>query len=595
VHEGESDDPRTPFGRSADVTRVGAVLSRARLGELLAEVQQRVEDIVEGTRERMDALLGSVVAVSSGLDLDQTLRRIVQAAIDLVDAQYGALGILGEHGELTDFIYLGIDDATKDLIGDLPTGRGVLGVVIEEGKPLRLEDLSRHSASVGFPPNHPPMRAFLGVPLRARGEVFGRLYLTEKHGGGPFTEEDEAVVQALAGAAGIAVDNARLYDEARRRQRWLEATGEVTAQLLGAGDPTEILRLIAGRALELSGADYAVIALPEDLEAAPEDITELKVAVAAGLDSAVITGRTIPMAGSTAGAVFTDHVPRTVPHLRYDVSQGLEVRFGPALALPLGSGDQVQGVLLVIRAPGAGEFGEQALQVVSSFADQASLALQRAESQAERRELELLADRDRIARDLHDQVIQRLFAVGLSLQGTQRRAKTPGVAERVQDHIDQLHEVIQDIRTAIFDLQVSEVGAGQVRTRLHRVVTELTQDAALRTTVRMSGALDSLSNGLADHAEAVVREAVSNAVRHARAQELTITVSVDDKLVIDVSDNGVGMPSEVAHSGLHNLRQRAQVVGGSCVVGPGEGGGTRLVWAAPLTGARGTDQAPAGG
>ncbi|HEX5402072.1 MAG TPA: GAF domain-containing sensor histidine kinase, partial [Pseudonocardiaceae bacterium] len=376
---------------------------------------------------------------------------------------------------------------------------------------------------------------------------------------------------------------------------WLEASGEVAAQLLGAGDPTEILRLIAGRALELSGADYALIALPEDLEAAPEDITDLKVAVAAGLDSATIAGRIIPVSGSTAGEVFTDHVPRAVPHLRYDVSQGLGVRFGPALALPLGADDQVQGVLLVVRVPGAGAFGEHELQVVSSFADQASLALQRAESQAERRELEVLADRDRIARDLHDQVIQRLFAIGLSLQGTKRRAKTPGVAERVQDHIDQLHEVIQDIRTAIFDLQVNEAGAGQVRTRLHRVITELTQDTALRTTVRMSGALDTLPGGLVEAAEAVVREAVSNAVRHARAQELTVTVSMDDQLVIDVSDDGVGMPAQVAHSGLHNLRQRALAAAGSCVVRPGEGGGTRVVWAAPLTGGSDTDRAPAGG
>jgi signal transduction histidine kinase len=318
------------------------------------------------------------------------------------------------------------------------------------------------------------------------------------------------------------------------------------------------------------------------------------VAVAAGLDAAIITGRTIPVAGSTAGMVFTDHVPRAVPHLRYDVAQGLGVSFGPALALPLGSGDDVQGVLLVVRGPDAGPFDEHELQVVSSFADQASLALQRAESQAERRELELLADRDRIARDLHDQVIQRLFAVGLSLQGTKRRAKTPGVAERVQDHIDQLHEVIQDIRTAIFDLQVNQIGAGQVRTRLHQVITELTQDAVLRTTVRMSGALDTLPAGLVEHAEAVVREAVSNAVRHAKAQDLVVTVSVEDKLVIDVSDDGVGMPAEVARSGLHNLRQRALAAGGSCVVRPAEGGGTRLLWSAPLTGERGTGPAPAG-
>ncbi|HVV19158.1 MAG TPA: GAF domain-containing protein [Pseudonocardiaceae bacterium] len=551
------------------------------MGELLAEVQERIGEIVDSSRERMDALLGSVMAVSAGLDLDTTLRSIVQSAMDLVEARYGALGVLGADGELTDFVYIGIDDATRRLIGDLPTGRGVLGVVIEEGKPLRLADLSQHPASIGFPPNHPPMRAFLGVPVKARGEIFGRLYLTEKRDDLPFTEDDETVVQALAGAAGIAIDNARLFEETTRRQQWLEANAEVTTQLLSAGDPTEILRLIAERAAQLTSADYALIALPDDPDLAPADVTELNVAVAAGLDAVAFTGRKIPVAGSTSGAVFTDRVPRAVPGLAFDPAQGLGLGFGPALVLPLGSDDTIAGVLLVMREPGSAAFGEQELRVVSSFADQASLALQRAETQAARQELEVLADRDRIAQDLHDHVIQRLYAIGLSMQGTQRRAKSPVVAERITGHIDQLHDVIQDIRTAIFDLQDNRAVAGALRGRLHEVINEVTRDAPLRTTVRMSGLLDTVSARLAEHAEAVVREAVSNAVRHARATELMVTVSLDDDLVIDVSDNGVGMPATVARSGLHNLRRRADDVGGTLRVEPGEGGGTRLVWTAP--------------
>lgn len=555
-------------------------MSQVKLGELLIEVQQRIAELVDSTRERMDALLDSVLAVSSGLDLDMTLRQIVQAAMGLADARYGALGVLGTEGQLTDFIYVGIDDATRQLIGDLPTGRGVLGVVIEEGKPLRLADLADHPASVGFPPHHPPMRAFLGVPVKARGSIFGRLYLTEKRDGSPFTEDDEVMVQALAGAAGIAIDNARLYEETSRRQRWLEAAGEVTAQLLGAADATEILRLIASRALEMSGADYTMIALPEGDE---DDVTELVVAVSTGLGSESITGRRIPVADSTSGAVLTDHTPRIVPSLAFDPARGLGVEFGPALVLPLGSDDSVVGILLAVRTPGSAPFGEQELQVVSSFADQAALALQRAESQAAKRELEVFADRDRIAQDLHDHVIQRLFAIGLSLQGTQRRAKSPVVAERITGHIDQLHEVIQDIRTAIFDLQEKQTGAGALRSRLHDVITEVTQDAPLRTTVRMSGPLDLVPAGLAEDAEAVVREAVSNAVRHARAQDVIVTISVADDLVIDVSDDGVGMPETVARSGLHNLHQRAAAAGGTLTVGPGEGGGTRVVFAVPLT------------
>jgi GAF domain-containing protein len=456
-------------------------------------------------------------------------------------------------------------------------------VVIEEGKPLRLDDLSTHPASVGFPPNHPPMRTFLGVPIKGRGEqVFGRLYLTEKNNGSGFTEDDELVVQALAGAAGIAVDNARLYEEARRRQRWLEASGEVTAELLGGTDPTEALRLIAGLAQELTSADYTVIALPEDPEAAPSEISELIVAVCAGLDPDGMTGRRIPLAGSTSGAVFADHVPRNVPSLSFDLADGLGVEFGPALALPLGGGEWVSGVLLAVRAPGSTGFDEHELQVVSSFADQAALALHRAEGQSARRELEVLADRDRIARDLHDHVIQRLFAIGLAMQGTHRLAKSPVVAGRLAEHIELLHQVIQDIRTAIFDLQAGPADSPRLRSRLHEVITELTTDAPLRTTVRLSGPLDVLPADLAQPAEAVVREAVSNAVRHAGARELTITVSVDDNLVIDVTDDGIGIQESVAHSGLSNLQQRATAAGGTLTIDRPAAGGTHLLWTAPL-------------
>lgn len=553
------------------------MLSQSRLRELVTEVQDRVENIVADSRDRMDALLDAVLAVSSGLELDSTLQRIVEAAIDLVDARYGAMGVIAANGGLSQFVSVGIDDAARERIGSLPTGRGVLGVVIEENKPLRLEDLSRHPLSVGFPPNHPPMRTFLGVPVRARGAAYGRLYLTEKNGGQGFTQDDEVMLQALAGAAGVAIDNARLYEAARSRQHWLEATGEVTAELLAGTDTMDALQLIAGRARELSGADYAVIALPEDPDADPGDVTELVVAVSVGMDSDAIIRR-VPIAGSTTGAVFTDHLPRNVAKLAFDLTD----QFGPALALPLGAGESISGVLLAIRLPGSPGFDEQDLQLVSTFADQAALALQRAEIQAAQRELEVLADRDRIARDLHDHVIQRLFGVGLALQSTQRREKSPEQAARLTDHIDQLHDVIQEIRSTIFDLQADPQGAQKLRSILHDVITELTEDVPIRTSVQMSGRVNALPGELSQHLQAVVREAVSNAVRHSAASELGIAVSVGDNVVVDVSDNGTGIPDTVARSGLHNLADRAESAGGSCVVRPRPGGGTTVLWTAPL-------------
>ncbi len=252
--------------RDHTAPQVADQLAHTRMRALLTEVQQRTESIVEGTRERMEALLDAVIAVSSGLDLDATLRQIVHAAMELVDARYGALGVLGADGTLTRFVHAGIDEPTRERVGALPTGRGLLGVVIEDSKPLRLETLSLHPMSAGFPPHHPPMSSFLGAAVRARGEVFGRLYLTEKTTGGPFTDDDEIVVQALAGAAGVAIDNAQLYARARRREQWLQATAEITAQLLAGSDTDTALPLIASRAAELTGADWTLIALPTDTD-----------------------------------------------------------------------------------------------------------------------------------------------------------------------------------------------------------------------------------------------------------------------------------------------------------------------------------------
>jgi len=549
-------------GRGDAAPRVAEPSAQDRM--LLTGIQQRTEAIVGSTRQRMDALLQAVMAVSSGLDLDATLRQIVHAAMDLLDARYGALGVLGPGGLLEQFVHAGIDDTTRDQIGPLPTGHGLLGVVIEGTKPLRLETLSQHPMSAGFPPHHPPMGSFLGAAVRARGEVFGRLYLTEKNTGAPFSDEDEMVVQALAGAAGVAIDNARLYERARRRELWLRATGEVTAQLLSGMNTDQALLLIAGRAAELTGANWALIAVPEDPEATPGEITELTVAVGVGACAELVRGRRIPVSGSTTGAVFSDQVPRSVAGLAFDLAAGLGVALGPALAMPLGTGPALSGVLVAVRSVDSPTFGESELDVLATFADQAGLALQRAENRSAQRELEVLADRDRIARDLHEHVIQRLFGIGLALHGTQRLAKSPAAAARIAEHIDQLNEVVAEVRTAVFDLHTD---AAEMP-RLGGVLSTIIEDITAPT-------------DLAHHAQAVLREAVSNAVRHAHASELTVTITAGADLIIEVTDNGVGMPDTVARSGLHNLSTRARAAGGTLTVDGPAVGGTHLVWAAP--------------
>jgi len=279
--------------------------------------------------------------------------------------------------------------------------------------------------------------------------------------------------------------------------------------------------------------------------------------------------------------VFSDQVPRNVQNLMMS-SPDAGLAAGPALALPLGKDDSQAGVLIAVRRPGSTTFDDHELQVASSFADQAALALQHAQMQLNERELEVVADRDRIARDLHDQVIQRLFAIGLAMNGTHRRTKTPAVAERLADHINQLHEVIQDIRTAIFDLQAGPAAEQKLRATLNNLISDLTADTTIRTTVKMSGPVDSLKGALAHHVQAVVVEAVSNAVRHSRAEDLVIAVSVGEEVSISVTDNGIGMPEIRASSGLRNLEQRATEAGGRLLISSPAGGGTHLAWSAPV-------------
>ncbi|GAA1024626.1 MULTISPECIES: sensor histidine kinase [Amycolatopsis] len=562
--------------------KLSGTLSQLRLRETLRDLQERIELLI-GTRDKMDGLLEAVLAVASGLELDATLRRIVRAAVELGEAHYGALGVLGDDGALAEFVYLGIDAETRARIGHLPEGHGLLGLVIDDAKPLRLTEISAHPASVGFPANHPPMHSFLGVPVRVRDEVFGNLYLTEKKDGAEFTDDDEVIVRALAAAAGIAIENAHLYEQTRLRQRWLGATSEVTTELLGGTDPVDALELIAGRALELTGSDVTMLALPgtgrldvdEDGDSVPAELT---VTVCAG-GGENLTGLRIPVAGTVPGAVFRDRTPRRMAELALLRDRGR----GPALVVPLRAGDHTSGVLIALRDPGSALFETAQLPVLASFADQAALALQLAAQQRAARERDVLSDRDRIARDLHDHVIQRLFAVGLAMQSTQRRTKTPELQRRLQESIDQMHEIVREIRTAIFDLHGGAAGEIRLRNRLHDAIAELTDDAPLHPAVSMAGPLDAVPAQLAEHVEAVVREAVSNAVRHADASALSVSVAVRDEVVrISVTDDGKGLPEGVAPSGLGNLRERAESAGGEFALEARPGGGVRLDWSAPL-------------
>ncbi|HZG91714.1 MAG TPA: GAF domain-containing protein [Pseudonocardia sp.] len=555
------------------------VLSGMRLDELLREVQERLTEIM-ATRDRMQGLLDAVLSIAEDLDLDTTLRRIVQAAVNLVDARYGALGVLGPGGGLTRFLYVGIDDDLRATMGPLPEGKGLLGQLILEPHPLRLDDLSVHQASVGFPPNHPPMRSFLGVPVRVRDAVFGNLYLTEKAGGGGFTASDEVVVEALAAAAGVAVQNADLFEQARSRQRWLEASAEIQGELLaGAGDD-DALALIARRTLELTAADTTAILLDPSGDggtfriralAGPDDTGALGRAVDAA-DSVlreVVDGRTAVLAGPEGDVLSS--VAGLPPHQS-------------VVAVPMQSQESVTGVLVALRHDGGTAFHPGVVPLLASFADQATLALALGERNRTQRKLDVFADRDRIARDLHDHVIQRLFATGLQLQSTLRRIEDATVRERVGQAVGELDQTVREIRTAIFDLHTLDEGtAGGLRRRLLDTAAEAAAGSGLSPAVRISGPVDVLVPAeVGAHAVAVVREGVSNAVRHGHASAVTLTVEASDgHLLVDVTDDGIGIDPTCARSGLRNLEERAHKCGGTLDVRPARPG-TRLVWWVPL-------------
>ncbi|MCT2582612.1 sensor histidine kinase [Actinophytocola gossypii] len=551
------------------------------LDGLLGDLRGRLADIVR-TRDRLQGLLDAVVAVGAGLELEGTLNRIVQTAVELVDARYGALGVLSQDKQerLSEFVTIGVDDDTKATMGDLPEGRGLLGLLIEHPHPIRVGDLTEHPASVGFPPNHPPMRSFLGAPILVRDEVFGNLYLTEKRGAAEFTADDEVVLQGLAAAAGVAVENARLFEQSRMRERWLEAAGEVNAALLGGASNQDALALIASRARELSRSDCALILLAD-----PPD----HVVVRAGAEERGerLVGMRVPADTRLVEAMFHGTGPALIPDVSALLPDGWSAAggdFGPAVAVPLGASNVAGGVLLALRDKGEARYRRDQVPLLASFADQAAVAMALAEQHRAQRMLDVLADRDRIAGDLHDHVIQRLFATGMSLQGTVPRITDDQVRQRVSRAVEQLDETVREIRTSIFDLQTSGLdGSASLRRRMLDIVDELSGDSEVTRSVRISGAVDTLvPEELAVHATAVLREAFSNAVRHSHAGTIVVTVEAGTDLVIDVVDDGVGFPPGVARSGLLGIERRATRWNGTLNVTPGPEGGTRLTWRAPL-------------
>lgn len=549
---------------------------RERAEDLLRDFVARADELLQ-TQERMNGLLSAVVGLAQDLSLETVLDRLVRSACDLVGARYGALGVIGEDRSLSHFITVGIDDEGISSIGDLPTGHGVLGLLIREPVPLRLHDLGQHPIASGFPPNHPPMKTFLGVPVRVRDEVFGNLYLTEKNGGQDFTPEDEDLAMALAAAAGVAIQNARLFDDSRRRQKWLEAGMELSSRLIVTPGPDDVenLDLVADTALKVAEAALAVIAVPgadgtlrcrsslgaQSLQAGQEI-----------RDSAIVSS--VMETGESAMArdprqIFDDNVAE---------------KLGAVLVCALGHSNSGNGVLVLARPPGAASFTQAEVESSALFSSRIGLALDLARVHALREQNLLFSDRERIARDLHDLVIQRLFASGLSIQSLRRYSPDPVAHERIAAVTTELDDTIRILRDTVYSLRTGDANRKPLTGRILKVVEENSRGYSTAPKVSFAGPVDDgVGESVAGHLLSVLSEGLSNAARHSGADDISVTVTCREEAVeLVITDNGSGFVEPAHVSGLANMRHRAELLDGDCTIDSSPGNGTRICWSAKL-------------
>ena len=511
------------------------------------------------------ALLDAVAAISSDLDLRSVLARIVEAATRLTEARYGALGVIGERDVLVEFVTTGLTEAEHAAIGDLPHGRGILGLLIRHPEPIRLDDLAQHPDAAGFPPNHPPMHAVLGVPVRVRGTVFGNLYLTEKSGGRSFTEQDELLVGALANTAGFVIDNARAYGLSERRRQWLEAAADLDDAVQPPVDLDHALHQVARAARTVARAEAVAASVGEG--------TPPQLATGADADASSYVAEldeVLEAALADPGSTLRP-TERTVG--RHDV-----------LVVPLRTHLVGPGVLVAFFEPGTGPLPFEDRELLVSFAEHAALALDRAQGLDDRAALAVATDRERIARDLHDVVIQRLFATGLQLQRVETAVGDDEAASGiVRGAVDALDGTIRDIRGTIFELQ-RPAGRGSLRADLRALAQEYAPLLGFDPVVRTSGPVDSVVPPLLrDHLMPVLREALSNLARHAGAEHAEVELAVaDGALRLTVLDDGVGVGELTRESGLRNARRRATALGGTLELSQREPRGTAFVWTAPL-------------
>ena len=534
-------------------------------------------------RDRKDALLEAGLALSSELSLPMVLQRIVDLAAEVTDARYVALGVIGEGGQLIDFITAGIPAKQRQAIGALPRGLGLLGLLIREPHIIRVENIKDHPDSVGFPPNHPPMRSFLGAPVQALGRTFGNIYLTEKRGAREFSAEDERSLLVLATQAGVAIANASLYQEVKRRERWLEALREVTLGILEGGDANSLLVSIAEHARELAGADAAQILTTTSSAGL------LDVVAAVGAYAQQVQGQSVPAAKSISGEVIETGKPlHTDDATAHGHAYQPIIRLGhvgPAIFVPLRVRGRATGTLMVANLKGGRLFDEGTIRLVETFADQASVAIEYGRAQRNLQRLGLMDERERIAKELHDGIIQSLFAVGMGLQSTALQAVSPETGNRIEAAVGELDRVIRDLRNYIFGLRPGILADRQLDQALSALGEEVQASSHVLIEVNVDAALAADLSSRSHEIVQITREALSNVARHAQAKHSEVRLARQgSKAVLTIEDDGIGFDvrGDSAGNGLRNMRERAAAMGGAVRLTSNAGKGTRLRLTLPV-------------
>ena len=533
-------------------------------------------------QDRKDVLLEVGLTLASELSLPMVLQRIVDLAAQVTDARYGALGVIGDGGELVEFITTGLSAKQRRAIGSLPRGRGILGLLIREPRSIRIEKIGDHPKSVGFPAHHPPMGSFLGAPVKAMGKVFGNIYLTEKRSAPEFSEQDEESLVVLATQAGVAIANATLYAQTHQRERWLDALRAITSDILAGSDADSLLAGIAEHARDLAGADSASILTTSSTPG------QLVVAAAVGAHAGQVRGQMVPAAKSISGEVMESGRPLVTKAAAADGHAYQPIirlgRVGPAIFVALRVRGRATGTLMVANLVGGRHFNEETIRLVETFADQASVAIEYARAQTDLRRLELMEERERIAKELHDGIIQSLFAVGMNLQSTALMSGSPETSRRVDKAVDELDRVIRDLRNYIFGLRPGILADRQLNQALEAIGEEVGSTLQIPIAVEVDGAVSAALSSRSHEIVQLTREALSNVTRHAQAQRAAVRLTRQGaNAVLTIEDEGVGFdPREASSgSGLRNMRERAAAIGATLHISSATGKGTKLRFTFP--------------